>query len=220
MKMLIDLGLIDYEECYAIQKDIVRRRRSGEIGDTLILAEHNEVFTIGRAGCIDNLLIPDDMLLSNSLKVLRVDRGGDITFHGPGQLVAYPVIDLKNAGRDLHSYLRGLEEAAIRLLNDYGINAERVPGKTGVWVSGKKIASVGVGASNWVTFHGLSVNINCDLNFFSMINPCGMKDVEMTSLERLKGQKIRMGEVKANIVKYFKEIFDLDETLATCEVCM
>ena len=208
--MLIDLGLIDYEECYAIQKDVVRRRRAGVIDDTLILAEHNEVFTIGRTGGMDNLLIPQDMLLSNALKVLRVDRGGDITFHGPGQLVAYPVIDLKDSDRDLHSYLRSLEEVGIRFLNEYGINAERVRGNTGVWVSGKKIASVGVGASNWVTFHGLSININFDLNFFSMINPCGIEDVEMTSMERLKGQKIPMDDVKTKTLKHFKEIFGLD----------
>ena len=208
--MLIDLGLIDYEECYAIQKDVVRRRRAGVIGDTLILAEHNEIFTIGRTGSMDNLLIPEDMLLSNALKVLRVDRGGDITFHGPGQLVVYPVIDLKDSCRDLHSYLRSLEEVGIRFLNEYGINAERVPGKTGVWVSGKKIASVGVGASNWVTFHGLSMNINCSLKFFSMINPCGIKDVEMTSLERLKGQKVCMDGAKKNMVMHFKEVFGLD----------
>ena len=186
------------------------RRRASIIGDTLILAEHNEVFTIGRTGSMDNLLIPEDMLLSNALKVLRVDRGGDITFHGPGQLVVYPVIDLKDSCRDLHSYLRSLEEVGIRFLNEYGINAERVPGKTGVWVSGKKIASVGVGASNWVTFHGLSMNINCSLKFFSMINPCGIKDVEMTSLERLKGQKVCMDGAKKNMVMHFKEVFGLD----------
>lgn len=208
--MLLDLGLIDYEECYAIQKDIVRRRRSGEIDDTLILAEHNPIFTIGRRGSKDNLLVSDDMLASNGLKVLRIDRGGDITFHGPGQLVCYPVIDLKAAGMDLHRYLRNLEESAIHFMNDYGVDAERVPGKTGVWVSGKKIASVGVGASNWVTFHGLSVNINCSLDFFAMINPCGMKDSEMTSLARLKGQEIPMSAAKTKIVKHFKEILGLD----------
>ena len=209
--MIFDLGLIDYEECYKIQKDMVRRRRSGEIEDSIILAEHNEVFTIGRTGQMDNVLIPNDMLFASGLKVLRVDRGGDVTFHGPGQLVAYPIIDLKDTGRDLHSYLRNLEEAAILFLNDYGVDGERVGGKTGVWVSGKKIASVGVGASNWVTFHGMSVNINCSLNFFSMINPCGMKDVEMTSLARIKGQEIRMTNAKNNITKHLKEIFGLDE---------
>ena len=209
--MLLDLGCIDYEECYKIQKDMVRRRRSGEIGDSLILAEHNEIFTIGRAGEIENVLVSDDLLFSSGLKVLQVDRGGDITFHGPGQLVAYPIIDLKDSGRDLHSYLRDLEEAAIRFLDDYGVDAGRIQEKTGVWVSGKKIASIGIGASNWVTFHGMSININCDLKFFAMINPCGMHDIEMTSLERIKGQEIRMMDAKKSIVKHFKGIFRLND---------
>ena len=141
---MIDLGLIDYEDCYAIQKDLVKKRLSGEIEDTLILAEHNEVFTIGRIGEIKNLLVPDETLFASGLKVLRVDRGGDITYHGPGQLIAYPIIDLKNAGKDLHAYLRSLEEAAIRFLNDYSVHGERIVDKTGVWVAGRKIASVGV----------------------------------------------------------------------------
>ena len=209
--MLIDLGLIDYEDCYKIQKDLVRKRRSGEIEDTLILVEHNEVFTIGRTGGMENLLVPDETLFASGIKVLRVDRGGDITYHGPGQLIAYPIIDLKDAAKDLHAYLRGLEEAAIRFLDDYLVRGERIAGKTGVWVAGRKIASVGVGSSNWVTFHGLSININCDLKLFSMINPCGMHDVEMTSLERIKGQKISMSEAKKYIVSRFKEIFGLND---------
>jgi lipoate-protein ligase B len=212
--MLVDLGRIDYEESYKIQREMVRRRCSGEIEDSIILAEHNEIFTVGRTGEMDNVLISGDILSSSGLKVLRVDRGGDVTFHGPGQLIAYPIIDLKNAGRDLHSHLRDLEEVAIRFLHDYGVSADRIPGKTGVWVSGKKIASVGVGASNWVTFHGMSININCSLKFFSMINPCGMKDVEMTSLERIKGQEIRMADVKNSIIKHFEGIFSLDGTPA------
>lgn len=218
--MILDLGLIDYEECYTIQKDIVRRRRLGQIEDTLIFAEHNAVFTIGRSGDMDNVLVPNDLLSSSGLKVLRVDRGGDVTFHGPGQLIAYPIIDLKRAGKDLHAYLRDLEEAALCLLGDYGVKAERIPGKTGAWVSGKKIASVGVGASNWVTFHGMSVNINCDLQFFSMINSCGFEDVEVTSLQRIKGQEILMDDVKKSMKSHFKKIFGLSEAPATSEVCM
>lgn len=204
--MLTDLGRIDYEECYKIQKEMVRRRRSGDIDDTILIAEHNEVFTIGRTGRMDNLLVSEETLLSGGLKVLRVDRGGDVTFHGPGQLVVYPVINLKEAGRDLHSYLRSLEEVVIRLLNDYDITGERIGGKSGVWVSGKKIASIGVGASNWVTFHGLSVNINCDLRFFSMINPCGMPGIEMTSLEVIKACRIDLNDVKSKMVAHLNDV--------------
>ncbi len=209
LKMILDLGRIDYEECYMVQKTFVGKRRLGEIDDSLILAEHNEVFTIGRTGAMDNLLISNETLASIGIKILRVDRGGDVTFHGPGQLVIYPIIDLKNAGKDLHRYLRDLEEAAIRFLDAYSVSGERVYRKTGVWVSGKKIVSIGVGASNWVTFHGMSININCDLNFFSMINPCGMKDVEMTSLELAGGRKIKMADAKKNILKSFKGVFGI-----------
>ena len=209
--MILDLGHVGYEECYRLQKDLVRKRRSGEIEDSIIFAEHEEVFTIGRAGEMDNVLVPNEMLLASGIKVLRVDRGGDVTFHGPGQLVAYPIIDLKVAGKDLHEYLRDLEESAIRFLSDYSIRGERIKEKTGVWVQGKKVVSVGVGASGWVTYHGLSVNINCDLKFFAMIHPCGMKDVEMTSLERIKGQKIQMGEAKKRFLDHFLEIFGIND---------
>jgi lipoate-protein ligase B len=209
--MIFDLGLTDYEECYVLQKELVAKRRSGQIGDSLIIAEHNEVFTIGRTGDEENVLVPGDILTSSGLKVLRVDRGGDITFHGPGQLIAYPIIDLKFAGKDLHSYLRDLEDVAMRFLNDYSVHGERIDKKTGVWVQDKKIASVGVGASNWVTFHGLSVNVNCDLEFFSMINPCGMPDIEITSLERIKGQKIDLDEAKRRILAHLKEVFSLKD---------
>ncbi len=203
---LLDLGLIDYEDCYKIQKDFVRRRKLGEIGDSVIIAEHNAVFTIGRTGLHKNLLVPESELSGLGVKVLNVDRGGDITFHGPGQLVVYPIIDLKRCQKDLHRYLRDLEEIVIRFLNDYDVLSERLKNKTGVWVDGKKIASVGVGASNWVTFHGISVNINCDMRYFSMINPCGLKDVEMTSLARIKGQDIDMQEAKAILLRHCNEI--------------
>ncbi len=208
--MLLDLGLIDFEECYRLQRELVRKRRAGEIEDSALLAEHNEVFTIGRTGSDDNLLVGTETLLADGLKVLRIDRGGDVTFHGPGQLMVYPVIDLKRSCMDLHQYLRGLEELAIRFLKDYSVEAQRVPEKTGVWVRGRKIASVGVGASGWVTYHGLSININCDLRYFSMINPCGMKDVRMTSLEMIKGAPLEMSGVRKNVANHLRDIFRLN----------
>ncbi|MDO8524859.1 MAG: lipoyl(octanoyl) transferase LipB [Candidatus Omnitrophota bacterium] len=204
--MLIDLGVIDYEKCYAIQKNLVEKRRFGEITDSVIIAEHQNIYTIGRTGRIENVLAANEILASRGIKVLRVDRGGDVTYHGPGQLVVYPIVDLKVRQNDLHRYLRSLEEIVIRFLKDYDVLSGRLKDKTGVWVRGKKIASVGVGASNWVTFHGLSVNINCDLKFFSMINPCGMKDVEMTSLERLKGREIDMREAKGRMLRHCEEV--------------
>ena len=205
--MIFDAGCIDYEECCALQKNLVKRRRLGETGDSVILAEHDSIFTIGRTGDMSNLLVAPLVLSEKGLKVLRVDRGGDITYHGPGQLVAYPIIDLKKCGRNLHGYMRDLEEVVIRFLCGYSVHGERVDNKTGVWVSGEKIASIGIGASNWVTFHGLSVNINCDLDFFAMINPCGMGDIKMTSLEKIKGYKVGMGGAKSRMLVHFKEIF-------------
>lgn len=209
--MIIDLGLIGYEECYALQKQLVARRKSGGINDCLILAEHDEIFTIGRTGSEKNILVRPEDLSDNRMKVLRVDRGGDVTFHGPGQLVAYPIIDLKARGKDLHRYLRDLEEAVMLFLGDYSVDAERIRGKTGVWVHGKKISSIGIGASGRVTYHGVSVNINCELNFFSMINPCGMADVVMTSLARVKRRNIDMGSAKKIFVKRLSSVLGIDD---------
>jgi lipoate-protein ligase B len=198
--MIIDLGIIDYEESYRTQKEFVRLRKLGEIEDSFILAEHYPVFTIGRTGSIDNLLENESALSGKGIKVLRVDRGGDITFHGPGQLVIYPVIDLKKRGSDLHRYLRDLEQFIIGLLKEFAISGEKAAGKTGVWVGGKKIASIGIAASNWITFHGLCLNVSPDLGFFSMINPCGMKGVEMTSISRVLGRTVTMDAVKEKAI--------------------
>jgi lipoyl(octanoyl) transferase len=206
--MILDLGLIDYEEAYRVQKELVARRRLGEIDDTIILAEHRPVFTIGRSGSRANLLADEKLLDQRGIKVLSVDRGGDITFHGPGQIVAYPVIDLKPKFRDLHRYMRCLEEAVIVFMGSYSVAAVRAPGKTGVWALGRKVASIGIGASDWVTYHGVSININVDLTFFSMIHPCGMKDVEMDSLGRILGKSVDMDEARRRFLSSFNRIFD------------
>lgn len=207
--MILDLGVIDYEEAYRVQRESVKRRKLGEIEDSVILAEHKPVFTIGRIGKAENLLVDDRALAEHGIKVLRVDRGGDITFHGPGQLILYPIIDLKERGKDLHRYLRGLEDVVIKYLQGYSIRAERIYGKTGVWVNGKKIASMGIAASGWITYHGLSINLNVDLDFFSMINPCGMKDIEVTSLANILNKNVPMNEAKWKILVQFNDIFNL-----------
>ena len=213
--MLIDLGLMYYEASYVVQKEFVRLRKLREIDDSLILAEHNSVFTIGRTGVIENLLKDEGYLADKGIKVIRIDRGGDITFHGPGQLVIYPIIDLKARGGDLHRYLRDLEQFVISLLKDYSISGERLSGKTGVWVGGNKIASIGIAASNWITYHGVSLNVNTDLNFFSMINPCGMKNVKMTSIAEVLKRKIDMAEVKEKAIAQFNRVFiNADAVLA------
>ena len=206
--MILDLGLIDYEECYKTQREMVARRKLGEIDNTLILAEHNNVFTVGRTGGKENLLADETYLRQKEIKVLNVDRGGDITFHGPGQLVLYPIIELKDKWRDLHKYMRSLEDVAIKFLERYSLQPGRMPGLTGVWVSGKKVVSIGIGVTNWVTYHGLSVNIKPDLGFFDMIYPCGLKGVKMASLESLTGKDISMEEAKIGILSDFEKSFN------------
>lgn len=206
--MIIDLGLTDYEECYRTQREMAARRRLGEIEDTLILAEHNSVFTVGRMGTRKNLLVDTDYLQQRGIKVLNVDRGGDITFHGPGQLLIYPIIELKDKWRDLHKYMRSLEDVAIKFLERYSLQPGRMPGLTGVWVSRKKVVSIGIGVTNWVTYHGLSVNIKPDLGFFDMIYPCGLRGVKMASLESLTGKDISMEEAKSNILSDFEKVFN------------
>lgn len=209
--MIIDLGLIDYEEACAVQKELIGQRKGGAIGDSVIFAEHRAVFTIGRTGRRENLLEDETVLNSNGIKVVTTDRGGDITFHGPGQLVVYPIIDLRPRGRDIHRYLRDIEEVAIRYLREYGIFAQRHAGRTGVWVAGRKMASIGIGVSGWVTFHGLSLNVDCDLNFFKMIHPCGMKAVEMTSLAAILKRSVSMKSAKADICPHLCHIFGVRE---------
>lgn len=206
--MIIDLGLTDYEKCYRTQKEMAARRRLGEIEDTLILAEHNNVFTVGRMGARKNLLVHTDYLRERGVKVLNVDRGGDITFHGPGQLLIYPIIELKDKWRDLHKYMRSLEDVAIKFLERYSLEPGRMPGLTGVWVSGKKVVSIGIGVTNWVTYHGLSINIKPDLGFFDMIYPCGLRGVKMASLESLTGKDISMEEAKIDILSDFEKVFN------------
>ncbi len=205
--MTYDLGLVDYEKCLAIQKEYVRKIKLGEVGDTVILAEHPPVFTIGRSGKRNNLLVAEDYLKKIGISVIDAGRGGDITFHGPGQLVLYPILDLKKRYRDLHRYLRQLEEACINFLKEYHVEGHRIAGRTGVWVDSKKIAFIGIGSSNWVTFHGLSININTDLGYFSMINPCGMRDIEVTSLSEITRGNIDMESAKQRVIKHFDYIF-------------
>jgi lipoate-protein ligase B len=205
--MISDLGLIDYEDALRIQKEWVARRRLQEIEDSCLIAEHPAVFTIGRAGSLDHVLTPEDILRNAGIRVIPVDRGGDVTFHGPGQLVIYPIIDLSRKVMDLHRHLRDLEEVAIRLLGEYSVAGSRIAGKTGVWVDGAKISSAGIAARNWITYHGLSINVNVDLSFFSMIYPCGMKDVKVTSLKAILKREVSMSEAKARTARHIEDIF-------------
>jgi len=209
--MILDLGLIDYHDCLGIQKGLVARRKLGEVADSLIIAEHYPVFTIGRRGSAANIIATEDEIASSGASVVQADRGGDVTFHGPGQIVAYPIIDLKARLKDLHRYLRDLEDAAVETLAERGIDASGGYPATGVWVDGAKIASVGVAASDWVTYHGIALNVNVDLGFFDMINPCGVKRGRVTSMARLLGAKQDMGVLKRIFTDNLTHKFNMGE---------
>jgi lipoate-protein ligase B len=209
--MILDLGLRDYEEVWRLQKEFVARRRAGEIPDTVILVEHPPVFTIGRQASPRPYSFAgeagEDEWSRRSLVV--VERGGGITFHGPGQLVGYPIVDLRGRGRDIHRFLRDLEEVLIRTLRDFSLDAQRRPGLTGVWVGQKKIASIGIAVRHWVSYHGFALNVSVDLRYFRMIRPCGLDGTVITSMSELLGREISLAEVKPALVRRWQEVFTL-----------
>lgn len=211
-----DLGLIDYKEAWDYQEELFKgivdlkiRIRKGESTETtknyLLFCEHPHVYTLGKSGSEENLLLNEHGLEENDASFYRINRGGDITYHGPGQLVAYPIFDLDHFFPDIHKYMRYLEEAVIKTLAELGIEGGRVEGLTGVWIEGdtpraRKICAMGVKSSRWVTMHGIGFNINSDLSYFSHIIPCGIEDKAVTSIERELGHKVNMKEV-AEILK-------------------
>ncbi len=205
--MIVDLGRIAYKDAYKIQKEYLSRRISQEINDCLLLAEHEPVYTIGRSAPRIAASSIAASLTQRGYDVIYTDRGGDITYHGPGQLVAYMILDLKRRGRDLHKHLRDLEEAVIMFLKKYHVAGRRIVGRSGVWVNDMKISSVGIGSSHWVTYHGISININANLDNFSIIEPCGLKGIAMTSLESLISAAVSFEDAKADLVNSFSELF-------------
>ena len=205
--LLLDKGCAKYEEIWNLQKNLVKKRIQGEIIDTLILVEHPPVITLGKRAKKEEILVSEDFLFQHKIGYFYVDRGGKVTFHGPGQLVAYPIINLSLDGKDIHRYLRNLEEVIIRVLKKLGIEGERIKGYTGVWVKGKKIVSIGIGVRRWVTYHGLALNVNTDLSYFSLINPCGIESSKITSLSRILSCPLGMKEIKNLFLKCFCEVF-------------
>lgn len=184
-------------------------RCQGEIGDSLITVEHDPVFTIGRSGSRRNILVSEQERERAGIPVYEIERGGDITYHGPGQLVCYPIIDLRDYGRDIKRYINSLEQAMIDLCADYGVEATRRAGYPGVWVGERKIASIGVSVRHWVTMHGLAFNIDVNKEHFAMINPCGLP-IEMASLVDLVSDDLSMGRVTEGLLKHMKSIFGWD----------
>jgi lipoyl(octanoyl) transferase len=198
-----DLGIRSYQEVWDLQKDFQKKRIEKRLDDTLILVEHEPVYTLGKNANKNHLLQSRD----KSVNVFDIERGGDITFHGPGQLVGYPIIDLSYYRRSVSWYMRRLEQLAIDVLKDFGISASRIKGLTGVWVGEEKIAAQGVRISRWVTMHGFSLNVNPDLSFYDGIIPCGIFDHGITSMEELLGSAQDMDDVKAMVVEKFNNLF-------------
>lgn len=232
--LVLDLGLRGYAEALAFQRAAAAARIARRLPtDLLILVEHPPVITLGRSTKAGNLLASTALLAERGVELFEVERGGDVTFHGPGQLVGYPIVDLTGHRQDLHWYLRQVEEVVIRGVAPVGIMAERNPGKTGVWTRGRKLASVGVHTRQWVTWHGFALNVSTDLSYFDLMVPCGIADVVMTSVEREMLDRAdgvclaptpTLGEdVREHIVRAFSDVFELTPvrtTLATIELAL
>ena len=206
---ILNLGLTDYKKALNIQLDLLDKRKNNLIPDTLILLQNPPTITIGRGGDLKNLLVSQSYLKDRGIYFEQISRGGDITFHGPGQIVAYPIMDLNNLGRDIHKYLRSLEHLIIDMLKNYGIKASGFKGITGVWSNDKKIASIGIGVKRWITYHGFAININNDLNYYDMIIPCGLSKVMMTNVttESVTG-KVAIENANDYIIESFSKTFN------------
>lgn len=218
---IVELGHSDYRETWVLQRRLVAARKAGAIGDLLLLCEHPHVITLGRSGRSENLLASEHVLKQLGVEFILTDRGGDITYHGPGQIVGYPILNLAEHRRDVSWYVRQLEEIMLQTTADFGINALRMQGRTGVWVQEQgeksKLGAIGVHLSHWVTSHGFAYNVTSDLRFFDLIVPCGISRGRVTSLERLLQRTIFIPEVLQHIVVRFGEVFESEAHRATRE---
>jgi lipoyl(octanoyl) transferase len=201
------LGRVPYGRGLEIQERLVAERQKGAIPDQLLLLEHPPVFTLGRNARTENVLFPAELLRERGFDVHETGRGGDVTYHGPGQVVGYPILDLSPDRRDVHRYVRDLEEVMIRTCAGYGIEAGRIQGLTGTWVGREKIGAIGVRIARWVTSHGFAFNVTTDLSAFQLIVPCGIRDKGVTSLERLLGRKVPLDEAMDRLAASFAEVF-------------
>ena len=231
--LTVDLGLIGYAEAYALQKRIVAARKADAIEDVLLLCEHPHVITQGRNGKREHLLAGENVLRQKGVEVHETSRGGDVTYHGPGQIVGYPILNLAAIRRDVVWYVRMLEEIMIRASSDFGVDATRETGKTGIWAvpnvadadrrgrsadsATEKLGAIGVHISRWVTSHGFAYNVSTDLRFFDLIVPCGIADRKATSLEKLLSRRVDSPEVAARLKAHFAEVFGLQIQAATPE---
>lgn len=204
---VIDLGRKGYAEVWDFQRKLVTKRILDEIADTLILVEHNHVITLGRNRNWKNLLLPKEILRQKGIEVYKVERGGDITYHGPGQLVGYPIFKLKGALAGVRKFIENMEDALILALRGFGIEAHKNDKLVGVWVEDKKVAAIGVAFRRWVSYHGFALNVNTDLTFFDYIVPCGLEDKGVTSIKEILGFEIPMEDVKKLVIQAFETTF-------------
>jgi lipoyl(octanoyl) transferase len=204
------LGRMPYSEALALQRQLVEERRAGRTGDMLLFVEHPHVLTLGVRGDggRSHILATDEVLRARGVEVHETGRGGDVTYHGPGQVVGYPIIEIAADRRDVHRYVRDIEEVLIRTAADFGVQAGRVEGLTGVWVGGDKLAAIGVRIARWVTSHGFAFNVSTDIDYFNLIVPCGIADRGVTSLSRLLGRAVDPTEVEGRILCHFCDVFE------------
>ena len=218
---VVHLGLVPYARALELQRAVARARISGAVShDVLLLLEHPPVVTLGRSAKAQHLVATPDMLAERGVELFEAERGGDVTFHGPGQLVGYPIVNLRGHKQDLHWYLRQVEAVLMRALQSIGVEAERSEGRTGVWTGGRKIASIGVHARDWVTWHGFALNVSNDLSYFDLIVPCGLSGVTMTSIARELGAGAPpFAAIAETVAASFSSVFALDpESLAPDEL--
>jgi lipoyl(octanoyl) transferase len=202
------LGRIAYAEAHDLQEALVARRKAGDVPDTLLLLEHPHVITLGRSSNRANVIASEVERANLSVELFETGRGGDVTYHGPGQLVGYPIVNLAPDRCDIRKYVRDLEEVLIRTASDFGVTAGRIAGLTGIWVNGAKLAAIGVRISRWVTMHGFALNVTTDLSYFQLIVPCGISDRTVTSLEKLLGEKVDLEHVARSVASHFGEVFE------------
>ncbi len=206
-----NLNTIDYKEAWDLQKSIFELRYQQKVDDVFLLLEHPHTYTLGKTADEKNLVGNEEYLNKNKISVYDIDRGGDITYHGPGQIVGYPIIDLNNWGKDTHKYLRALEEIIIRTCADYRLAVKRVPKYTGVWIEDRKIAAIGIKVTRWITMHGFALNVNTDLSLYNGIIPCGITNKEVTSLKKELKTEINLQEVQSKILNHAVEIFGYND---------
>lgn len=208
MSLVWELGLVDYNKAYQLQRQLHRQRLMEEVPDVLLLLEHPPTITIGKSGSIENVLVSKEALSKEGVSLFFIDRGGDATYHGPGQIVGYPIINLKQRGKDIHRFVHDIEEVIILTMRDFSIEAGRDETHPGVWVNREELAAIGLAVRRWVSMHGFAINVNTDLKHFFLINPCGFSDRNAISMSKLLGHKVSIKEVTDRLITHFSEVLD------------